>query len=519
MKKNIKYFMLIATALIVHSSLALSDSANKAGQIEDISVLTSPSVKSGEIEIENVKYEYESISGGLELLQEDPAEGNIEIFYVAYFKKEKLKKTNRPITFIYNGGPGSASIWLHMGALGPKRVVTRKPKEKQVSPYTLIDNKYSLLDVSDLVFIDAPSTGYSTFLSAAETYQERTEQKMTMASSVFGVNGDTKVFNKFIMQFLTEYKRWSSPKYLFGESYGTTRSVMLADELKNNNVDLSGVILVSPFLNYSNNSDNPEVNPGYDLPYILALPTYTASAWYHKKIPNSQEDLSKLLEESERFSTSGYAQALIAGSKLSDEQRDIIANRLYQLTGISAEQWIRNNLRLNGPTFAAKILEQNNQTIGRIDSRYEGSSLESLSKVAQYDPSVTVISSPYLAAFHDYASSHLGLNYNKEYKVFSDIIEYWNMSTNDRNRSFNVLPNLANIIKYSPDIKVLIMSGIYDLATPYFSAKYDIEHLSLSAKERSQIRFEKYETGHMPYIDEISLKKMHNDLKDFYKNN
>ncbi|WP_439144588.1 S10 family serine carboxypeptidase-like protein, partial [Serratia ureilytica] len=215
--------------------------------------------------------------------------------------KNENKNESRPITFIYNGGPGSASLWLHMGALGPKRVIATQPEKTQLAPYQLTDNQYSLLNVSDLVFIDAPGTGYSRFSSSAASQPERAQQKAQSASNVYGVNGDAQAFSQFIVQFLTHYQRWNSPKYLLGESYGTTRSVVLAETLKNQNIDLNGIILMSQFLNYDNNVDDPNQNPGVDQPYYLALPTYAASAWYHQRLPGKHQSQTTLLDQAEQF--------------------------------------------------------------------------------------------------------------------------------------------------------------------------------------------------------------------------
>lgn len=515
-----KCAVFIAVSLTLHPLTAYSNQKNSPdpGSLFSSSV-TGPAVKNGTVVIDNSSVEYESHSGTLELSKEDQDESSTEMFYVAYFKKNKYERTTRPITFIYNGGPGSATIWLHMGALGPKRVLTMQPGEKNFSPYIMVDNKYSLLDTSDLVFIDAPGTGYSDFSSNAPTYQERNDQKTLAASATYSIKGDARSFKQFIVQFLTRYQRWGSPKYLFGESYGTTRSVVLAEELINNSVGLNGLIMMSPYMNYSNNADDPELNPGYDLPYILALPTYTAVAWYHKKIPLPYENLNMLLKESEEFAKGEYAQALLAGSTLNHKQRSLIADRLFNLTGIPAGDWVQNNLRLNGPVFAAKLLQNSSQITGRLDARYVGPAESATASTADYDPMVDVMSSPYLAAFHDYAAKQLGYDSDKEYRLFSDAIRYWGMSTNDKNRAFNVLPNLAKVMKSNPHMKVLFLSGVYDMATPYFSAQYDIDHMSLPEKIRNNITSIKYETGHMPYIDEVSLKKMHGDLKGFFNKN
>ncbi|WP_205568830.1 S10 family peptidase [Pectobacterium brasiliense] len=473
------------------------------------------SVTEGRVTINHKRINYEATAGVLELNKADPAEPTIDMFYVAYFKKRESTHVKRAITFIFNGGPGSASLWLHMGAVGPKRILAPQPGTAQLAPYTLTDNQYSLLNVSDLVFIDAPGTGYSRFSSQAIDQRERDEQRTRSANSVYGVNGDAQAFSQFIVQFLTHYQRWNSPKYLFGESYGTTRAVLLAQELKHNNVDINGIILMSQFLNYDNNIDDPELNPGIDQPYILSLPTYAASAWYHNQLPGKHPELKTFLNEAEQFAQGPYAQALLLGANLPEKQRQSVANQLYHFTGISADFWIRANLRIKGPVFAGKLLSDKNETIGRLDSRYRGSSLDNMGASADYDPNVSALTSPYLASFHDYLATTLNYRADHNYQVFTDAIQHWNMSGNSRDRAFNVLPNLARIMKLTPSMKVMVIGGIYDMATPYFTAKYDMSHLPISNNLRKNITFSWYETGHMPYIDESALKKMHTDLSEF----
>lgn len=472
----------------------------------------------GAITVNQVKINYQAQTGVLELSKDDPEDPVTGMFYVAYFKKNGNKNENRPITFIYNGGPGSASLWLHMGALGPKRVIATQPEKTQLAPYQLTDNQYSLLNVSDLVFIDAPGTGYSRFSSSAASQPERAQQKSQSASNVYGVNGDAQAFSQFIVQFLTHYQRWNSPKYLLGESYGTTRSVVLAETLKNQNIDLNGIILMSQFLNYDNNVDDPNQNPGVDQPYYLALPTYAASAWYHQRLPDKHQSLQTLLDQAEKFALGTYAQALLQGANLPEKDRQTLAEQLYQFTGISADYWLKANLRLSGPVFAKQLLSGQDETIGRIDTRYRGPSLDNIAETSNYDPNISAITSAYVAQFHDYLGKTLHFSADQNYRAFSDEIYDWNMSSNSRDRSFNVLPSLSRVMKMNPAMRVMVIGGVYDLATPYFVAKYEMSHLPVSPKLRDNIRFYWYDTGHMPYVDEPSLKKMHADLSAFISN-
>lgn len=472
-------------------------------------------ITEGSVIIDQEKINYQAETGILELNRNDPEDPVISMFYVAYFKKDADER--RPITFIYNGGPGSASLWLHMAALGPKRAISTQPQATQLAPYQLTNNQYSLLNVSDLVFIDAPGTGYSQFSSHASSKTEREYQKSQSASSVYGVNGDAWAFSQFVTQFLTDYQRWNSPKYLLGESYGTTRSVVLAHELMNQAIDLNGIIMVSQLLNYDNNIDDPDLNPGIDQPYYLALPTYTATASYHNMLPNKHEDLKILLQKAEQFALGPYAQALQQGANLPEDEKLTIAEQLYQFTGISADYWVKANLRLNGPVFSKKLLSRKNETIGRIDTRYNGSSINNLTEKADYDPSSSAIIFAHVAQFHDYLRTTLKFNIDRNYQIFSDAAQNWNMSISNNARSFNVLPTLSWVMKNNPKMKVMVIGGIYDLATPYFIAKYEMSHLPVSPKLYDNISFYWYATGHMPYLDEISLKKMHADMAAFIK--
>ncbi|WP_220433038.1 S10 family peptidase [Rahnella variigena] len=512
--KRILIGFLSAVSLFI-GSVTAADNQQNATLVEHSPRASQTIDTEGSVTVNQVKINYQAQTGVLELNNEDPEDPVIGMFYVAYFKKQENKPANRPITFIYNGGPGSASLWLHMGALGPKRVIATQPGKTQLAPYSLTNNQYSLLNVSDLVFIDAPGTGYSRFLSTATSQQERAQQKSQSANNVYGVNGDAQAFSQFIVQFLTDYQRWNSPKYLLGESYGTTRTVVLAEELKNLNIDLNGIILISQILNHDNNVDDPDLNPGVDQPYYLALPTYAASAWYHHTLPNKDQDLRTLLAEAERFALGPYALALQQGNNLPENDRQTTADQLYQFTGISADYWLKADLRLKGPVFSKKLLSSLNETIGRMDTRYHGSSLDNLGASASYDPNVSVLTSAYVAQFHDYLVKTLKYRSGQNYLAFSDAIHTWDMSGNSKERSFNVLPNLAGVMKTNPSMRIMVMGGIYDMATPYFAAKYEMSHLPVSAKLHNNMVFYWYDSGHMPYVDELSLKMMHADLSAF----
>ena len=312
------------------------------------------------------------------------------MFYVAYFKKD-VPAESRPVTFIYNGGPGSSTMWLHMGAFGPRRIVTADDQHTSPAPYELVDNAYSLLDVSDLVFIDAPGTGFGRLFG-------KDKEK-----AFWGVDPDGHAFARFIARFLSTYQRWNSPKYLFGESYGTTRSAVLAGILETeSHIDLNGVILLSQILNFDDSADAPQWNPGIDVPYELALPTFAATAYYHKRLPTQPAALEPFLAEVEQFAMGDYASALAQGSQLPEATRQAIAEKLHQYTGLPVAYILKADLRVNVGQFNHNLQGSEDLTTGRLDSRFSGPTIDPLAEEAAYDPQAAAISSAYVAAFNDY---------------------------------------------------------------------------------------------------------------------
>ncbi len=428
--------------------------------------------------------------------------------YVAYFRGDK-EDTHRPITFIYNGGPGSSTVWLHMGAFGPKRVVTADDTHSPAAPYKVIDNEFTLLDASDLVFIDAPGTGFGHLRGADKE------------KAFFGIDQDAHAFANFIVTFMSRHNRWNSPKYLFGESYGTTRSAALANILENEkSTDLNGVILLSQVLNFDDGPDAPQFNPGVDLPYVLALPTYTATAWYHHKLPNQPAVLEPLLHEVEGFALTEYLQALAAGSTLSAERKSDIAAKLHNYTGLPADYIERTNLRVNGGEFE-KTLLGSDITTGRLDTRFAGPTIDPMSKEAEYDPQSAAISSAYVSAFNDYVRTTLKFGEKKIFKPGFDVDKYWDVlhqppgSTSKIAGPVNVMPDLAVAMKQNPNLKVQLNGGYYDLATPYFAAKYELQQLPIQAALQNNIEMHFYTSGHMVYAHEPDLKALHTNVAAF----
>jgi len=436
-----------------------------------------------------------------------PAEASM--FYVAYFKSG-VPSAERPVTFLFNGGPGSSTVWLHMGAFGPKRVVTADDSHTPAAPYRVINNEYSLLDVSDLVFIDAPGTGFSRV--AGKDHDK----------AFYGVDPDAQAFADFIGQFLSKYGRWNSPKYLFGESYGTTRSAVLVNLLETDrNVDFNGVILLSQILSFDNSADLPQFNPGTDLAYELALPTYAATAWYHHKLPDAPKQLAALLAEVEQFALNDYALALQAGASLDSVKRQAIAAKLHQYTGLPVSYIEKADLRVNGGEFEKTLQDDSDTTTGRLDTRFSGPTMDPLSKEADYDPQSAAIGSAYVSVFNDYVRKDLKFGESRTFKPELDLWEHWNFlhkppgAPQPLMQSTNVMPDLAVAIKYNPGLKVQLNAGYYDLATPFFEGVYEMQHLPIPAKLQNNIEYRFYESGHMVYAHEASLKALHASVADF----
>jgi carboxypeptidase C (cathepsin A) len=434
------------------------------------------------------------------------------MFYVYY---AKTGGGPRPVTFFYNGGPGSSTMWLHMGAFGPRRIVTSTDAHTPAAPYSLINNAYSLLDASDLVFIDAPGTGFSRIAG-------KDKEK-----AFFGVDPDAYAFSEFISQFLTKYGRWNSPKYLFGESYGTPRSAVVVNQLETErSIDLNGVILLSQILSFDLSPDRPTGNPGVDLPYQTVLPTYAATAWYHHKLPGQYPSLDALLTEVEQFAMGDYARALAAGSDLSATDRAAVAEKLHQYTGLPVSYILKADLRIDGGEFRQNLQEDGGLTTGRLDSRFSGPDIDPLSQRADYDPQSTALSSAYVSAFNDYARKDLRYGEGKIFKPSIQTFRTWNFAHQlpgqnqpafSPRQGTNVMPDLANAMKLNPNLKVQLNAGYFDLATPFFQGVYEMHHLPIPQTLQSNIEYRFYESGHMVYAKDASLKQLHDNVADFIR--
>jgi carboxypeptidase C (cathepsin A) len=432
--------------------------------------------------------------------------------YVAYFRGDK-EDTHRPITFLYNGGPGSSTVWLHMGAFGPKRVVTADDTHSPAAPYKVVDNEYTLLDASDLVFVDAPGTGFGHLRGADKE------------KAFYGTDEDAHAFANFIVEFLSRHGRWNSPKFLFGESYGTTRSAALANILSNEKLlDLNGVVLLSQVLNFDDGVDAPQFNPGVDLPYALALPTYTATAWYHHKLATQPAAIEPLLREVEGFALGDYLQALTAGSTLDPQRKAAIAQKLHDYTGLPVDYLERANLRVNGGEFEKTLLGAD-ITTGRLDTRFAGPTIDPMSKEADYDPQSAAIASAYVSAFNDYVRGTLKFGEKKTFKPEIDVEKYWDFLHQPPGApikipgALNVMPDLAVAMKTNPNLKVQLNGGYYDLATPYFAAVYELHQLPIQQSLQGNIEMHFYTSGHMVYAHEPDLKALHANVAQFIERN
>jgi carboxypeptidase C (cathepsin A) len=439
---------------------------------------------------------------GTQLLNDNQGNPKASIFYIAYTKTNPGELRNRPITFCFNGGPGSSSVWLHLGILGPKRVDMDEEGKIAKQPYHLIDNPYTLLETTDLVFIDPVSTGFSRAVPGED------------AKQFHGVEKDIQSVAEFIRLYITRNERWESPKFLAGESYGTTRASGLALELNDtNHVTLNGVILISSVLNFQ----TIRFTSGNDLPYILFLPSYAVTALYHNKLaPELQENVKKTIDEVEQFAYGDYAEALMYGMNLPKDKRENVLDKLVKYTGLSRDYIDRSDLRIHIFRFAKEVLKDERRTVGRFDSRMKGIDSDLCGDTFEYDPSYENIVGAFTATFNDYIRTDLGWKRDDEYKILADV-QPWDYGT-ATNQFLDVGDKLKTVMSKNTMLEVFVASGYTDLATPYFATEYTFSHLGLDPSLQHHVTLEVYEGGHMMYLNQASLVKMHADLVNFIKN-
>ena len=450
--------------------------------------------------------QYKAIAGTLVLKEEDPdnekgEQAKASIFYVAYLKENVGDPAMRPITFSFNGGPGSSSVWLHLGLLGPRRVemadeIGNAPKP----PYKLIDNEYSLLDETDLVFIDPVSTGFSRAVPGEKPKQFHEIEK------------DIQSVGDFIRLFTTRFERWGSAKFLIGESYGTTRAAGLSGYLQQRHgMYLNGVMLVSCILNFA----TARFDLGNDLPFLLFLPTYTATAWYHNRLSEDlRADLHKALKESEEFAMKDYLLALMKGDLLQGKERSAIRSKLARLTGLSEEYLEQTNLRIYIHRFVKELLRDERMTVGRLDTRFKGRDRDAAGENFEFDPSMAIIMGIYTGALNDYLRRDLKSTIDLPYEILTGKVWPWNYDKYS-NQYVNVAETLRKAMTQNPFLKVLVANGYFDLATPYFATEYTFNHLSLEPELRENITTTYYEAGHMMYMHLPSLIQLKADLVKF----
>jgi carboxypeptidase C (cathepsin A) len=436
--------------------------------------------------------------------QEGVSEGEkpkATFFFAAYTRDDVGDKAKRPLTFSFNGGPGSSSVWLHLGALGPRRVLMDDEGFALPPPYRLVDNEHTLLDLTDLVFIDPVSTGYSRPVEGEK------------AKEFHGLKADIESVGEFIRVYATRYGRWPSPKFLIGESYGTTRAAGLSGYLgERHGMYFNGIMLISAVLDFSTIS----FDPGNDLPYLLFLPTYTATAWYHRRLAAElQADLRATLDEAEAFALNDYSLALLKGARLSAEDRASIVSRLARYTGLSEDYIDRTDLRILDERFAKELLRQERRTVGRIDSRFTGIDRDSAGERVEHDPSMSAIMGPYTATLYDYIRSELQFESDLPYEIINGRIwPNWSYAEH-QNRYVNVAETLRQAMCANPHLRVFIANGYYDLATPYFGTEYTVNHLGLDPSLAGNITMGYYEAGHMMYVRQPSLARLKSDLAAF----
>jgi carboxypeptidase C (cathepsin A) len=443
---------------------------------------------------------YTATAGTLVLRQED-GKPRANIFFVAYTRDGVPDRAKRPVTFTYNGGPGSSSVWLHLGAFGPRRVAMQEEGMAPPPPYHLVDNGESLLDVTDLVFIDPVTTGYSRAVPGEDPKQ------------FYGLKEDAEAVAEFIRLWTTRFGRWSSPKFLAGESYGTTRSARLSNLLQERHgMYLNGVILLSSILNFQ----TARFAVGNDLPYPLFLPTYTATAWYHKRLPPDLQaaGLQKALEEAERFALGEYTLALMQGNDLGEARWNDVAAKVARYTGLSADYVKRTNLRPEIQAFVKELLRDQRTTVGRLDSRFKGMDRDAAGEENEFDPSYAAIHGPFTATLNDYVSQDLGFKSDLPYEILTDRVRPWSYGE-FANQYANVAEDLRQAMSRNPTLKVFVGNGYYDLATPFFATKYTFDHLGFEPDYEQRVTMRYYEAGHMMYIRQADHEQLKKDLAAF----
>jgi carboxypeptidase C (cathepsin A) len=506
--------VLLASLLLAASALAwadddkdadAADKDTKAAKKDEKPVPPEKTaVSHGSVDIGGRTIRYTAIAGNVLIHDDKENKPNASVFYVAYTADVGKDTSTRPVTFLYNGGPGSPTIWLHMGSIAPVRVESASAAATAPAPYRLVPNADSLIDKSDLVFIDAVGTGYSMPVGKGK------------GKDFWGVDQDLSAFAKAISRYVTINQRWNSPKFLFGESYGTTRSAALVNKLQGEGMAFNGVVLLSSILNYGANS------PGLDQSYIGALPTFAAIAWYHDKVPAKPASMPAFVDEARTFAGGEYATALAKGQNLTQGELDAVATKLSHYTGLSAQYLKEANLRVSQSRFRKELLRDERRTLGRYDARYEGIDLDAAGENPDYDASDTAITGAFVAAFNDYVAGTLKWKSDEPYKIRTEINREWDWKhevagQRQPQRQPYVAADLARAMRENPKLQVLSANGWFDLATPFFATETDLSHMLLDPSLRGNLSFAYYPSGHMVYLNVDALKQFKSDLDAFYE--
>ena len=506
MYKRTPFVWLVIASLFLTSHLAAQESNDqKEGEENSGDEKAAPeeivAETSHQITIDGQVVGYTATAGTLVLKEEDGT-AKASVFFIAYTRDGEKDPSRRPLTFSFNGGPGSSSVWLHLGTLGPRRVLMDDEGWPLPPPYRLVDNDQSILDVTDLVFIDPVTTGYSRPAPEEDP------------SQFHGIEEDVEWVAEFIRLYTTRFERWASPKFLIGESYGTTRAAGLAGHLQQRHgMYLNGIMLVSSILNFQ----TARFDVGNDLPYILFLPTFTATAWYHQQLDSElQQDLRATLDEVEEFARGEYAEALMLGDDLDLEAEDRIVQKVARYTGLSPDYVRQTNMRILIHRFVKELMREERRTVGRLDSRFTGSDRNAAREFYEYDPSYAAIQGPFTATLNDYVRRELEFESDLPYEILTGRVRPWSYDEY-QNRYVNVAETLRQAMTRNPSLKVFVANGYYDLATPYFATEYTFKHLGLDPELRDQVSMGYYESGHMMYIHKPSLIQLKSDLAEFIR--
>ena len=460
------------------------------------------------IKIDGRALEYRATAATM-VMKNDKDEPIAHFGYTAYTKLG-ADKSKRPILFAYNGGPGSASMWLHMGILGPERTEVADTAFTTEGPFRRVSNDYSILDEADLVMIDPVGTGFSRAVGKGK------------GTDFWGVDQDIASVSDFIARYVTDSGRWQSPKYLLGESYGGIRSGGVAYYLlQKHSIALNGVILVSPYMDFVAGNAGLKI----DLPYVNFFTTYAATAWYHNAISDRPDDLQVFLRQAEAFAYDEYAPILLKGNLASQEERAAVLAGMERYTGISADYWDRANLRIDESQFAKELLRDQRKTVGRIDSRFVGDAINHIGESFSYDPFFPAVGPAFVATFNDYYREELGVKTDRRYVTSGQLWQHWEQGHQQPGGGqygkvpvANTAVDLAYSMVQNPKMRVLVQQGYYDLATPYGATQYFINHMDVPPHILDNLTVEYYEAGHMMYLHRPSMGKFKQDLADFIAN-